>query len=56
MVIEVCIIVVSLRGSILNTAPRSSMQYLLYIRLGTTANPLAPLTHLKLSFLRLIQF
>ncbi|KAK9674916.1 Lipase (class 3), partial [Popillia japonica] len=34
MVIEVCIIVVSLRGSILNTAPRSSMQYLLYIRLG----------------------
>ncbi|KRT83150.1 hypothetical protein AMK59_3055, partial [Oryctes borbonicus] len=34
MISEVLISVVSLRGSILNTAPRASMQYLLYIRLG----------------------
>lgn len=34
MISEVCISVISLRGSILNTAPRASMQYLLYVRLG----------------------
>lgn len=31
---EVWICVVAMRGSILDTAPRSSMQYILYIRLG----------------------
>ncbi|KAF7279477.1 hypothetical protein GWI33_007192 [Rhynchophorus ferrugineus] len=34
MVIEICVCVVALRGSILDTGPRSSMQYILYIRLS----------------------
>ncbi len=34
MLIEGVIAVVSMRGSILETDPRNSMQYLLYIRLG----------------------
>lgn len=34
MAIEVAVCVVALRGSILDTGPRSSMQYILYIRLS----------------------
>ncbi|RWS22882.1 sn1-specific diacylglycerol lipase alpha-like protein [Leptotrombidium deliense] len=34
IIVEACIAVVSMRGSILNAAPRSSMQHLLYVRLG----------------------
>ncbi|ELT97131.1 hypothetical protein CAPTEDRAFT_139126 [Capitella teleta] len=40
VILSVCVVIealaawVSMRGSILNTEPRSSMQYLLYIRLG----------------------
>uniref|UniRef100_A0AAR5Q0G7 Diacylglycerol lipase-alpha n=1 Tax=Dendroctonus ponderosae TaxID=77166 RepID=A0AAR5Q0G7_DENPD len=34
MIIEVAVCVVALRGSILETGPRSSMQYILYIRLS----------------------
>ncbi|XP_050302492.1 diacylglycerol lipase-alpha isoform X2 [Anthonomus grandis grandis] len=34
IVIEVAVCVVALRGSILDTTPRSSMQYILYIRLA----------------------
>lgn len=33
MAIEVCICVVAMRGSILDTKPRASMQYILYLRL-----------------------
>ncbi|KAK8787074.1 hypothetical protein V5799_023147, partial [Amblyomma americanum] len=35
VVVEACISWVSMRGSILDAAPRASMQYLLYVRLGT---------------------
>ncbi|XP_060532736.1 diacylglycerol lipase-alpha isoform X2 [Cylas formicarius] len=34
MAIEICVCIVALRGSILDTSPRSSMQYILYIRLS----------------------
>lgn len=34
MIIEICVCIVALRGSILDTGPRSSMQYILYIRLS----------------------
>jgi hypothetical protein len=34
MAIELAICVVAMRGSILNTAPRASMQYILYFRVG----------------------
>ncbi|XP_075727994.1 inactivation no afterpotential E isoform X2 [Rhipicephalus microplus] len=34
VVVEACISWVSMRGSILDTAPRASMQHLLYVRLG----------------------
>ena len=34
VVTEVSIMIVSMRGTILDTKPRASMQYLLYIRLG----------------------
>lgn len=34
VVVEACISWVSMRGSILDAAPRASMQYLLYVRLG----------------------
>ncbi|KAL1488240.1 hypothetical protein ABEB36_015195 [Hypothenemus hampei] len=34
MIIELAVCVVALRGSILDTTPRSSMQYILYIRLS----------------------
>ena len=40
VLLSICIVIegiaawVSMRGSILNTEPRASMQYLLYIRLG----------------------
>lgn len=36
MATEVWICVVAMRGSILDTAPRASMQYILYTRLGTS--------------------
>ncbi|CAH1129425.1 unnamed protein product [Ceutorhynchus assimilis] len=34
MVLEVAVCIVALRGSILDTAPRNSMQYILYIRMS----------------------
>lgn len=34
LILEAVIAFVSMRGSILDTGPRASMQYLLYIRLG----------------------
>lgn len=39
MATEIWICIVAMRGSILDTAPRASMQYILYIRLGKKANP-----------------
>lgn len=35
---ELCISIVAMRGSILDTAPRASMRYLLYIRVGKRIN------------------
>lgn len=34
IITEFCIFFVSSRGTIVDTAPRASMQYLLYVRLG----------------------
>ena len=34
LLVEGCIAWVSMRGTILDPSPRSSMQYLLYVRLG----------------------
>ena len=34
VVVEGCVAFISMRGTILETQPRASMQYLLYIRLG----------------------
>lgn len=34
MAVEVCICAVAMRGSILDTGPRASMQYILYLRLS----------------------
>lgn len=36
LVVEICIAWVSCRGSIMNTKPRSSIQYILYVRAGKT--------------------
>ena len=34
LLLEACIVGVSMRGTILETAPREATQYLIYIRLG----------------------
>ncbi|RWS12438.1 sn1-specific diacylglycerol lipase alpha-like isoform X5 [Dinothrombium tinctorium] len=34
IVVEACIAIVSMKGTILDTAPRASMQHLIYVRLG----------------------
>ena len=39
VLLEVVIVVVSLRGSILNVQPRSAMPYIVYTRLGTSIRP-----------------
>lgn len=39
MIAEVAIIWLSMRGSILYTEPRDSMQYVLYVRLGKRQRP-----------------
>lgn len=48
--VEIAICIVSMRGSILDTSPRASMQYWLYLRLSKDYNILNSILYLMLLF------